>query len=125
MTNAEFKAKIDALNDLILKGATLTAMEQFYDENVSMQENEEPPRVGKSACLEQEKQNLANILAMQGQLLNQAIDYVNQIVFGEWQYDFTNLQGENFRLVEVSVQHWENGFVLKEKFYYKNYQKIE
>ena len=35
------------MNQFILDGKTLEAMEKFYADEVTMQENEDPPRSGK------------------------------------------------------------------------------
>jgi hypothetical protein len=43
----DLEIKTNKLNALIIKGDTLKAVDLFYSENVSMQENEDIPRVGK------------------------------------------------------------------------------
>jgi ketosteroid isomerase-like protein len=42
-----------AVEDLIAKvvgGKALEAFDRYYADDVTMQENEQPPRVGKAAC---------------------------------------------------------------------------
>ena len=45
---SSLKEKIDTLNSMIQQGAVLDAFEKFYAENVTMQENEDAPTVGKA-----------------------------------------------------------------------------
>ena len=113
----EFEIKIAELNDLISTGETLKAIELFYSNNISMQENEETPRIGKLTCINHEKQNLQKVKLLKGNLLNQAI--CENVVFSEWEIIFTDKNDKTFKLTEVSVQHWVEGQIEKEKFYYK------
>ena len=106
------------LTHLIQSGQTLAAMERFYADDVTMQENENLPRVGKAGCLDHERRMLAGVTTMTAQLLNQAINDETGVVFSEWTYAFTDLSGQRFSLTEVSVQQWNKELIQTEKFYY-------
>lgn len=112
------------LSRLILEGKTLEAMEQFYDEDVEMQENETPPRRGKRQCMERERKNLAGVAHMSARLLHQAINPEQGVVFSEWEFVFDDPAGQTMRLTEVSVQHWRGDKVLREKFYYQSFEPV-
>ena len=114
------KENVNILNQLIIGGETIKAMKIFYSDNVEMQENEETPRIGKNVCIEIEKNNLLKVNGVECTLLSQAIDEVNQIVFSEWSFLVTYKDNNKLRLSEVSVQHWLNGQIISEKFYYNN-----
>lgn len=122
MTDLEHK--IAELNDLILKGDTLRALEIFYADTVVMQENEELPRIGKASCLENERGNLSNIKEFTYKLLNQAIDVKNNVVFSEWVINFTTNSDKKMKITEVSVQNWADGQIIREKFYYKDFYPV-
>jgi hypothetical protein len=111
--------QIQAFNDLITAGNTLQAMELYYAEEVVLQENEEPPRVGKFVCMAHEKKLLSHVSGLQIKILSQGIDASNAVVLTELELQFTNASGETRRIVEVSVQHWQAGKIGKEKFYYR------
>jgi hypothetical protein len=117
---ATLKEKVNQLNILILTGDTIKAMELFYADEVEMQENEEFPRKGKTLCINYEKENLQKVKTFTGKLLNQAIDEANEIVFSEWEIQCIYRDDSKYLLKQVSVQHWLNGLVIKEKFYYKS-----
>ena len=120
----KFETKTAELNSLILKGETLKAIELFYSDNVSMQENEESPTVGKQNCIRNEKQNLQRVKELKCTLLNQAINSKENVVFSEWEIIFTDKNDKKIKLKEVSVQHWNKGQIEKEKFYYKDFYPI-
>lgn len=107
-----------ALNDLITNHETLKAMELFYAHNVQMQENEDGPRKGKDACMEYEKM-LLDIFDIQCILIDQAINEDRNVVFSEWEMMITNKEiKKSSKRVQVSVQHWYDGLIESEKFYY-------
>lgn len=118
MTN--FEQTVKDLNQLITTDNTLKAMDLYYADNVTMQENEDPPRIGKQVCIEHERNNLGNVKGFKLTITNQAIGPINQVVFNEFDIGFETLKGIKMRLKEVSVQHWENGQIINEKFYYKS-----
>jgi hypothetical protein len=121
----KLKDKVNRLNKLIISGDILKAMELFYSNNVEMQENEEVPRKGKSNCLDTERSNLPKVKNVERKLLNQAINEEKNVVFSEWEILATAKDNCKFQLRQVSVQHWVDGQVVKEKFFYQRYCKVE
>jgi hypothetical protein len=120
----DLEIKTNKLNALIIKGDTLKAVDLFYSENVSMQENEDIPRVGKKNCLDNEKINLDTVKKVVSKLLSQAIDNENKIVFSEWEIIFTTKDNQTISLKEVSVQKWDCDKIVSEKFYYKDFYPL-
>jgi hypothetical protein len=115
---ATLKDHVHSLNELIVNYETVKAMELFYADNIEMQENEEAPRIGKRVCIEREKKTLG-MLDLKSQLLNQVIDQENNVVFSEWKLTITNKETRAASIRnEISVQHWRNGLLEREKFYY-------
>ena len=53
--------KIDDLNGLVLQGRSLEAFEIYYHDNVIMQENENPPTIGKEANRRRENEFYSSI----------------------------------------------------------------
>ena len=112
---------VTSLQSLIQEGKTIEAMERFYAENVTMQENNDALRVGKAVCIAHESASLARVKAMQGTLKNYAINEETGRVFQEWTYQFTNHKDQTFTLNEVSLQTWENDQIVSERFFYKEF----
>jgi len=120
----DLKDRIKTLNDLIAKGNTVEAMEIFYSDGVTMQENEDEPRVGKAHCIAHEKKILIGMKSNSSKLLRQAMDAEKGIVFGEWQHFFRTKDDKELLLTEISVQHWKDGLITEEKFYYKEMKRV-
>ena len=112
------KENVCALNDLITNKETLKAMELFYAHDVQMQENEDNPRKGKDTCIEYEKMVL-EMFDIDSILIDQAISEDRNVVFSEWEMTITNKETKKIsKRTQVSVQHWHEGLVESEKFYY-------
>ncbi|MEM8567629.1 MAG: nuclear transport factor 2 family protein [Bacteroidota bacterium] len=109
--------KIADLNDLVLQGKTMDAFEKYYADEVVMQENEEEPTIGKDANRKREEEFLKNLAEFRNaKLLKVAIGKNTTMV--EWYYDFTHLEWGVRNYSQVSVQEWEDGKIVREKFYY-------
>ena len=48
--------KINDLNNLVVQGKSLEAFDKYYDDEVVMQENENPPTIGKIANRKREEE---------------------------------------------------------------------
>ena len=116
---------IKEFNQLIINGLTLEAMEKFYADDVEMQENNEVPRKGKAFCIEHEKAALSKVKSLKIELLNQAIDKEKGTVFTQLKMEFMNKKDQKICLDEVSMQQWENGKIVKEKFFYKEFLEFK
>jgi len=109
--------KISDLNDLVLQGKAMEAFEKYYHEDVVMQENESDPTVGKAANRKREEEFFASITEFrEARPLKVAVGEGVTVV--EWHYDYDHRTWgvRNYR--QISLQEWENGQIVKEKFYY-------
>lgn len=112
-------AQVKLFNAYLHRGETLKAMEFFFADNITMHENEEPARVGKNVCMEHERKMLESVDNFEIEILNQAINEQSGLVFTELEIQFTPKNSVPLKILEVSVQTWENGKITKDKFYYK------
>ena len=111
--------KLNDLNSLVLSGNLIDASEKYYDDEVVMQENATPPTVGKHANHQRELTFLGNILEFRnakvlGVAAGENISYVT------WYFDYTHKEWGVRNYTQVSVQHWKDGKIVKEQFYYGN-----
>src|SRR5215467_4588152 len=106
--------KLDKLNNLVMSGNVMEAFEMFYDDAVVMQENENPPTVGKDANRKREEQFHGDILEFRNaEVIHSAVN--GDISFVIWKYDFTHKDWGLRKYQQVSVQHWNNGRIIKEQ----------
>ena len=113
---------VHQLNEHIGTGKILEAMEAFYAENAQMQENKNAPCVGLTANIEREKQFLAQVKDFHAFGANAVgVDGGENgtgTALVESYMEFTNQEDQKVRLEQVSVQKWENGKIVHERFYY-------
>jgi hypothetical protein len=110
------------LISLVEQGRFLEAIQEFYAENASMQENNDPPRVGLPALLEREKQFLNSIREMRVHRADSFLVDGNRAAIN-WIFETTDGEGKRRRLDEVAYQLWHEGKIVSERFYYDPAQR--
>ena len=113
------KEKINHLNQLILEGKALEGFDLYYDDEVVMQENENPATVGKEVNRQREIEFFGSITEFRGA---KALDIAvgENISYVKWHYDYTHKDWGIRKYTQVSVQHWKDGKIVKEQFFYGN-----
>jgi hypothetical protein len=105
------------LNDQVLSGKALEAFDRYYADDVSMQENSDPPFEGKELNRKREAEFFGSIAEFHGaKLVASAIN--GNISFGQWWLDVTMKSGHRVTLNQVAVRTWTNGKVVFERFFY-------
>ena len=115
MTNLE-KAK--NLCSQVAQGQLMEAFETYYAENVIMEEPK-GTREGKDACRKSEEEFMSSVEAFHGMEIKAiAEDTDKEKVLIEVTMDLTFKEGSRVVMEQVSVQKWENGQIVHERFYY-------
>ena len=108
---------IRQLNQLVLQGRAMDAFEQYYDEQVVMQENALPPTVGKAANRQRELEFFSNVTDLRAiRALDVAVG--ENITMVVWHYDYTHREWGEKNYTQVSVQHWRDDKIVREQFFY-------
>ena len=109
---------ISNVNDMILQGKSLEAFEQYYHEEVIMQENENPKIIGKDANRKREEEFFDAITEFRtAKVLNVTIGE-NSTTMVEWHMDYTHKDWGIRNMTQVAVQKWQDNKIIHEKFYY-------
>lgn len=111
--------KIQELNELVLSGKMMEAFEKFYHDDVQMQENLNAPVIGKAANRKREIEFLNNIADFRSASV-QGVATGENLSFVIWSYDYTHKEWGEKKYTQVSVQHWKDGQIVKEQFFYAN-----
>lgn len=112
--------RVQELNAMILEGKILDAFEKFYAEDVTMQENENEPTVGKANNRLNEEAFAGNITEFRYAAVKNVLVSDN-ITVVEWEFDFTHAEWGVRKYTQVAVQRWnDEGQIVNEKFYYNN-----
>ena len=120
-TTTDLRTAVSAIFDHMAKGEIIEAIETFYDENVTMQENSGDPTAGRAANLERERQFLASIKEWKSldiQSIGLDGDTTDGSALIEYSFDFISTDDQAVRYEQVAVQTWKNGKIIRERFYY-------
>jgi ketosteroid isomerase-like protein len=92
-------------------------MNEFYAQDVQMQENGNPPTVGLRANIERERQFLDQVKEWKAfEVKASAVG--SDVTFYECVYDWIAADGRPVHLEEVVVAEWRDGKITHERFYY-------
>ena len=115
----DLRTLVDGLNQKILEGKILEAFEEYYADEVVMQDNDYPARVGKDVNRQYEEAFVGGLTEFRGaKLLNTLVS--DGITVNEWWFDYTHKDYGTRNYTQTSVQRWKNGRIVEEKFYYNN-----
>jgi len=111
------RERVQALVAMVEQGQFVEAIEQFYHPHASMQENEQPARVGRDALVAEERATMARFKSMTTRPVKTLLVEGDQVVI-RWQFEFTPPEGAPMLLDELALQRWEGERIAEEKFYY-------
>lgn len=114
------RAHVTQFIQLVERGQTVQAIEQFYAEDVVVFENREMARAGRDKCARFEREALAQYPEPPlAKALATACDEATGRVFVEWLIRIKTQEGTFLRLEEVAVQRWVADRIVEERFYYQ------
>jgi hypothetical protein len=99
------------------------AMDEFYTEDSTMQENQAAPRVGLEAHVANERRVLARARSMHSACVRPV--FVNgDLVVIRWRFRFDWLDGTVTEMEELAYQRWVGDRIAEETFFYDPAQRI-
>jgi ketosteroid isomerase-like protein len=109
--------RVERLIATVERHALVEAIDEFYADNVVMQENGHPPTVGKAANRERERGFLASVARFHEVRALSALVHGDRAVI-HWIFDYTGTDGGRYRLDQLAWQRWEGDRVVEERFFY-------
>ena len=107
---------IDRFIARVEQNAHAQAIEEFYADNASMQENNSPPRVGRDVLVQHEKRVLARARSVASTCVRPVFVSGDRVVV-RWIFEFEWLDGTRTRMEELAYQRWEGDRIAEERFY--------
>jgi ketosteroid isomerase-like protein len=95
----------------------MEVFEQYYADDVVMQENANPLTVGKVANRQRELEFFSKLTDFRGAEVK-SVAYGDDVIISEWFLDYTHADWGERTYDQVSVQKWKDGKVVSERFYY-------
>jgi hypothetical protein len=108
------------VSDLIAyfqQGRLAEAIEEFYADDVTMQENLNLPTVGKRANVEHESGFERYVAEWHHARAAAVVVDGNRSVI-HWDYAFTGADGKRFHYDQLALQEWEGDRIVRERFVY-------
>jgi SnoaL-like domain len=110
------RSRLDEFIAVVESGDHAGAIERYYLEDSSMQENAGPPRVGRDLLVAHER----GFLALMSHVYSKAISSVveGDHVAIHWIFELTDKSGTVRRVDEVALQEWRGDRIFRERFFY-------
>jgi hypothetical protein len=109
----------ERLNEFIAvveSGDHAGAIERYYTEDASMQENAAPPRVGRDVLVAHERCILAQMSQVYSKAMSSAVEGDHVAI--HWIFELTDKSGGARRVDEVALQEWRGDRIFRERFFY-------
>ena len=111
------RERVQAFIAEVEAGRFVEAIEGFYAENASMQDNDGPVRKGRDALVAGEKATMAAVSAIRTRPVETVLVDADQVVI-RWVFDFTFADGRQATMDELTLQTWAGDRIAHERFYY-------
>ena len=98
-------------------GRYVEAIERFYTEDATMQENLQPPRRGRDALAAHERAVLARMKEV-STLPGTRYVVDGDLVVIRWRFELAYADGRRTALDEIAWQRWSGDLIAEERFYY-------
>jgi len=105
------------LVEYVKSGRIPEAIQEFYADEAVMQENRQPPTVGKAANLARERA-FADSVERFHEVSAVSVSVDGDQVLIEWTFDYTTRAGQRIRMEEIAQQTWRDGRIVRERFFY-------
>ena len=99
------------------------AIEEFYMEDASMQENQAGPRVGREALVANERVVLRRAKSVVSKCVRPVLVNGDHVVI-RWTFEFIWRDGSRTFMEEVAWQRWEGERIAEETFFYDPAQRV-
>ena len=111
------RERVQELVGYVQAGRIPEAIERFYADGATMQENRQPPTVGKAANLARELA-FGDSVERWHEVTARSIAVDGDQVLIEWVFEYTTREGQRIRMEEVAQQTWRDGKIVRERFFY-------
>ena len=105
------RSRVDEFIAAVESGDHAGAIERFYTEDASMQENATPPRSGRDRLVAHERAILARMKEVRS-----AVEGDNVMI--HWIFDLIAHDGTVHRVDEIAMQEWRGDRIFRERFFY-------
>jgi hypothetical protein len=111
------RARVDEFIAVVESGDHAGAIERYYTEDATMQENAAAPRVGRDTLVAHERGVLARMKHVYSKALGSTVD--GDRVAIHWIFELTDHDGKVLKVDEIAGQEWRGDRIFRERFFYQ------
>jgi hypothetical protein len=111
------RERVEAFVALVEAADYVTALEQFYHPGASMQDNQQPPRLGLERLIADERATMARFAQMKTDKVTDLLVDGDKVMI-RWRFTFTPAEGPAMVMEELSLQRWDGDRIAEERFFY-------
>ena len=111
------RERVAALIARVEAGKFVEALQDFYADDATMQDNGNAPRVGLAKLVEHERGVMAAFKEIRTLPVKTWLVDGDRVIIN-WVFEFTRPDGSGFRMDELALQRWRGDRVVEERFYY-------
>jgi hypothetical protein len=109
--------RVQAFVALVEQAKYVEALERFYHRDASMQENQQPVRIGLERLIADERANVARFVRMKTDPVTDLLIDGDQVMI-RWKFTFTPAEGPPVVMEEIALQRWRGDRIAEERFFY-------
>jgi hypothetical protein len=117
MTDSNSAVRIHELLDYIREGRIMDGMNEFYSDDVVMEEPMYGKTVGLPANLEREQRFVDSVKEFKGFRVDNVATGPGLSIY-ETVMDWVDVEGNEIHAEQVAVATWKDGKIVHERFYY-------
>ena len=102
---------------MVVSGQHDRAIEEFYTEGASMQENLDEPRKGREGLVARERAVMGAFKSIATRCEPPFFLDGDRVVI-RWIFEFEKFDGGKVRMDELAYQRWDGNKIAEERFYY-------
>jgi ketosteroid isomerase-like protein len=110
------RTRLDEFIAVVESGDHAGAIERFYTEDASMQENAAPPRAGRDVLVAHERAALARMSHVYSKAVSSVVEGDHVAI--HWIFELTDKTGKVHRFDEIALQEWRGDKISRERFFY-------
>ena len=111
------RERVEAFIALVEAANYVGALEQFYHPDASMQDNQQPPRLGLERLIADERATMARFVQMRTDPVTDLLVDGDKVMI-RWRFTFTPAQGPPVVMEEIALQRWAGERIAEERFFY-------
>ncbi|THD70110.1 nuclear transport factor 2 family protein [Phenylobacterium sp.] len=115
------RERVQAFVALVEGARYVEALEQFYHPGATMQDNQQPPRVGLERLIADERATMARFVHMKTDPVTDLLIDGDKVAI-RWRFTFTPSEGPPMVMEELALQRWDGDRIAEERFFYDSRQ---